>query len=144
MLQVGGGYQNLDAMWEVLNGFGKNDLGIVILLRSGDVRYHGTAHVSNARTCSLADSSQISSFVGQCSQPALISLRAATMRPACSSTHAAAIHPGACLGFDLTRESNSIRARLMSLKAWKSIRVMNMRNKASPTLSQPLSLSARY
>jgi len=39
---------------------------------------------------------------------------AATIRPACSSKHAAAIHPGACFGFDLTSESKSIRARLIS------------------------------
>ena len=36
------------------------------------------------------------------------------MRPACSSTQAAAIQPGACFGFDLTSESKSILARLMS------------------------------
>lgn len=36
------------------------------------------------------------------------------MRPACSSRQAAAIHPGACFGLDLTRESKSMRARLMS------------------------------
>lgn len=43
-----------------------------------------------------------------------MSFLAATIRPACSSRHAAAIQPGACLGFDLTSESNSMRARLMS------------------------------
>jgi hypothetical protein len=43
-----------------------------------------------------------------------MSFLAATMRPACSSRQAKAIQPGACLGFDFTRESKSIRARLMS------------------------------
>jgi hypothetical protein len=43
-----------------------------------------------------------------------MSLRAATIRPACSSKQAAAIHPGPCFGFDLTSESKSMRARLMS------------------------------
>lgn len=43
-----------------------------------------------------------------------MSLRAATIRPACSSKHAAAIHPGACFGLDLIRESKRRRARLMS------------------------------
>ena len=70
--------------------------------------------VLSSRTCNLAASSQTSSLFGHCSQPCLISLRAATIRPACSSRAAAAIHPGACFGLDLIRESNSIRARLMS------------------------------
>ena len=39
---------------------------------------------------------------------------AATTLPACSSRQRAAIHPGACFGLDLTRESNSILARLIS------------------------------
>ena len=39
---------------------------------------------------------------------------AATILPACSSRDAAAIQPGACFGLDLTNESNSILARLMS------------------------------
>ena len=43
-----------------------------------------------------------------------MSFLAATILPACSSKQAAAIHPGACFGFDLTRESKSIRALLIS------------------------------
>lgn len=65
-------------------------------------------------TCNRAASNQTSSLFGQFSQPAFMILRAATIRPACSSRQAAAIHPGACFGFDLTRESKSMRARLMS------------------------------
>src|SRR5882762_3931093 len=65
-------------------------------------------------TCNLAASSQTSSLFGHCSHPALMSLRAATIRPACSSRQAAAIHPGPCFGFDFTNESKSMRARLMS------------------------------
>ena len=65
-------------------------------------------------TCNRAASSHTSSLLGHCSHPAFIILRAATIRPACSSRQAAAIQPGECLGFDLTRESKSIRARLIS------------------------------
>ena len=43
-----------------------------------------------------------------------MSFLAATILPACSSKQAAAIHPGACFGFDLTSESKSIRALLIS------------------------------
>jgi hypothetical protein len=65
-------------------------------------------------TCNLAASNQTSSLLGHWSQPALINFLAVTIRPACSSKQAAAIHPGACFGFDFTRESKSILARLMS------------------------------
>ena len=65
-------------------------------------------------TCSLAASNQTSSLFGHCSHPALMIFLAATILPACSSKQAAAIHPGECFGFDLTSESKSIRARLMS------------------------------
>jgi len=79
-----------------------------------NMSYLQVHRVSNPHTCNLAASSQTSSLFGHCSQPCLISLRAATIRPACSSRAAAAIHPGACFGFDLMSESNSMRARLIS------------------------------
>ncbi len=75
------------------------------------------ARLDGPLTCNRADSSQMSSLVGHRSQPILMILRAATILPACSSTHAAAIQPGACFGFDFTRESKSILARLISLQA---------------------------
>ena len=79
-----------------------------------DMSTFQTDGLSNLRTCNLAASSQTSSLFWHCSQPCLISLRAATIRPACSSRAAAAIQPGACFGLDLMSESNNMRARLIS------------------------------
>jgi hypothetical protein len=73
-----------------------------------------TKNETKILTCNLAASNQTSSLFGHCSQPCFIIFLAATILPACSSKQAAAIHPGACFGLDLTKESNNIRARLIS------------------------------
>ena len=106
---------NLDALPNVLNSICQYHFCIVIVLRlavsQSRKRKKATAGIL---TCNLAASSQTSSLFGHCSQPCLIIFRAATILPACSSKQAAAIHPGACFGLDLTNESKSIRARLIS------------------------------
>lgn len=84
-----------------------------------------TAQFDDQLTCNRADSSQMSSLVGHRSQPILMIFLAATILPACSSTHAAAIQPGACFGFDFTRESKSILARLMSLQGQPRVSSFN-------------------
>mmetsp|Transcript_87491 Transcript_87491/g.242697 ORF Transcript_87491/g.242697 Transcript_87491/m.242697 type:complete len:233 (+) Transcript_87491:2263-2961(+) len=77
-----------------------------------------------------AASSQTSSLFGQCLQPCAISWRADWTFPATSSSRAAAIQPGPCLGFDVITLFSSVRAFLMSLmsasdctcRAFKSVR----------------------
>ena len=65
-------------------------------------------------TWSRAASRQTSPLFGHGSQPALMSYLAAAILPVCSYRQAAAIHSGGCFGFDLTRESKSIRVLLIS------------------------------
>mmetsp|Transcript_92524 Transcript_92524/g.293430 ORF Transcript_92524/g.293430 Transcript_92524/m.293430 type:complete len:292 (+) Transcript_92524:1433-2308(+) len=62
-----------------------------------------------------AASSQTSSLLGQCLQPCAMSWRADCTLPATSSSRAAAIQPGPCLGFDVITLFSSVRAFLMSL-----------------------------
>ena len=58
--------------------------------------------------------SQTSSLFGHISHPFAMIFRAATIFLACTSSAAAAIHPGACFGLVLMTESSKARARLMS------------------------------
>ena len=112
VFKVSRGEPNFYALTYVLNCIGKNDFGVIGSLVLSEKKSAFNVYIP--LTCSRAASSHTSSLFGQCSQPALISFLAATILPACSSKQAAAIHPGECFGFDLTRESKSIRALLMS------------------------------
>lgn len=140
MFQVRGGDPDLYTLGYVLYGLGQNDLGVIVLLRKSsniNQKVFFNVYHREARTCRRADSSQMSSFVGQCSHPVLMIFRAVTILPACSSTQAAAIHPGACLGFDFTKDSKSIRARLMSLQNQHQLKYRVRR----PSRTYPISAS---
>jgi hypothetical protein len=85
----------------------QHHLRIVIVLRSTVSQKQKQKKIL---TCNPASS--------QRSQPCFIIFLAATILPACSSKQAAAIHPGACIGLDLTKESNVLLIWLVLEPLW--------------------------
>ena len=80
---------------------------------------HRQVNTYMPQTCNLTASIQTSSFLEHTSQPLMTMLRAACIRPVTSSSLAAAIQPGACLGLVLMTDLSSKRAFFTSLEETK-------------------------
>ena len=129
-LELDGAHPDPHRLRQLLDRVGEDDLGVLGRLRASTTKRPTVSlthrctsstkaqreRASGRRTLSSLAQSHTSSFLGHWSQPSAMILRAATCLPATFSSHAAATHPGACLGFVLVSDWRSARARLMSLR----------------------------